>query len=55
VLLDVFVAGQRLGTFGIAGFLVGLVATFCLTLGNMIIKKCLTKEQYEGSPLRRFL
>ena len=55
VLLDVYVAGQQLGAFGIAGFLVGLAATFCLTLGNMAIKKCLTKEQYEGSPLRRFL
>lgn len=44
VILDVFVAHQRLGTFGILGFVIGILGTISIALGNMIIKKVITKE-----------
>ena len=44
VILDVFVAKQPLGLFGLIGFFVGIFGTISIALGNMIIKKVITKE-----------
>jgi hypothetical protein len=46
---------QTVGRNGVIGFVLGLVATVIVSLGNMFIKKCIKKERYDKSPLRRFL
>ena len=55
VILDIVIDGQKLGKYGIIGFVLGLVATAVTSLGNMVIKKFINKEKYDKSPLRRFL
>ena len=44
-----------MGKYGISALLIGVFGTVVIALGNMIIKKCMTKESYEMSPIRRFL
>lgn len=55
VVLNIVIDGQTLGKNGIIGFVLGLVATAVTSLGNMVIKKFIKKEDYSKSPLRRFL
>jgi hypothetical protein len=42
--MDVFIAHQPLGDWGILGLVMCVIGTVAIALGNMIIKKCLTKE-----------
>ena len=44
VILDVFVEGQKLGMYGVLGFLIGFTGAIILCLGNQIIRKFMTKE-----------
>lgn len=44
VILDVFIAKQPIGTFGIVAIAVGLVGTVCLSVGNRIVRKVMTEE-----------
>jgi len=39
----------------VVGFVLGMVATVVISLGNMVVKKCIKKEDYQNSPIRRFL
>lgn len=55
IILDYFVEHQAVGPWGIGGFLIGILGSLFLSIGNMVIKKCITKEQYMNSPIKRFL
>lgn len=54
-ILDVYVAHQPLGPWGIAGFMVGILGTIAIALGNAMVRKCMKQDQIDKSPLRRFL
>ena len=47
VLLDYFVDHQEIGMYGLLGFLLALVGTLVIALGNMIVKKCIKREKYD--------
>jgi len=55
VILDIAIEHQVLGKWGIMGFCLGIVGTLIIAVGNMVIRKCIKKETYENSPLKRFL
>ena len=54
IILDIFVEHQHIGAWGFTGFGIGIVGTLFLSVGNMLIKKCITKEKYISSPIKRF-
>ena len=54
MLLDVFVDDQIVGKYGIIGFVIGILGTIIISLGNMVLKKFIKKEVYAQTPLKRF-
>lgn len=54
MLLDVFVDDQIVGKYGIIGFVIGILGTIIISIGNMVLKKFIKKEEYAQTPLKRF-
>ena len=55
VLLCLFIDGQLLGTYGISGVVVGIVGTFVTAVGTRIMKKLMTKENYDSPVKKRYM
>ena len=43
------------GSWGLIGFVIGIIGTLFLSVGNMVIRKCKKKESLMNSPIKRFL
>ena len=55
VIMDVFIAKQPIGVFGIIAVVIGLIGTISLSVGNKLVRKVMTEDQILRSPLQRFL
>ena len=55
VILNFFIDKKALHLWGILGFVVGIIGTILMAIGNQVVRKVIGEEAYKNSPIRRFL